>query len=61
MRWHLTLKNNVDMIDEKEEYIKEGYEDESEGESTTGKLTQFIALLFVTIVMAFLFLKIYFF
>ncbi|MBK8930611.1 MAG: hypothetical protein IPM72_13265 [Chitinophagaceae bacterium] len=48
-------------MEENEMHIEKGYHDEAEGESTTGKLTQFIALLFVTIVMAFLFLKIYYF
>ena len=48
-------------MEESEVHFENENFDEAEGESTTGKLTQFIALLFVTIVMAFLFLKIYYF
>ena len=48
-------------MEENESHIEKENFDEAEGESTTGKLTQFVALLFVTIVMAFLFLKIYYF
>ncbi len=48
-------------MEKEEEQFHEEFHEETEGESITGKLTQFVALLFVTIVMAFLFLKIYFF
>ena len=48
-------------MEKEDEQFHEEIHEETEGESTTGKLTQFVALIFVTIVMAFLFLKIYFF
>ena len=60
MQYH-RIKIKIDLMQENEMHIEKGYHDEAEGESTTGKLTQFVALLFVTIVMAFLFLKIYYF
>ena len=54
-------KIKIVLMEENELHIEKENFDEAEGESTTGKLTQFVALLFVTIVMAFLFLKIYYF